>query len=599
MDEPNEQILVTRAGKPVALQRLNHHSFSTAGDGITGLQPNPPMPTRTQPAETMAERTLICLLLAAAVVALYWPVARFDSINYDDGDYFVKNPQVQNGLTGSGLLWAFRTGTAYNWHPLTWVSLMFDVSFSASHSPSGPHISNVIYHAANSVLLFLLLCRLTGAHWQSALVAGLFAVHPLNVESVAWISERKNVLSTLFWLLTLLAYARYVQERNLSDTTGFPAKNHSGRYSGFALAAFACGLMCKPMLVTLPCTLLLLDCWPLNRWRMDSLPDWRKRLPRLLLEKTPFFVLAALSSAVTLLVERPAFVHYPLTGRIENAFVSYSRYWGKTFWPENLAVFYPYAGHWEVAVWAPAALFVIMATLAAWHWGRRWPFLMTGWFWFLGTLVPVIGLIQVGAQSMADRYAYVPLIGIFIIVSWGAAELFRRWRVPTAVTGVVAVFVLAASAMVTRHQLGFWQNGGTLFMHAVAVTQNNVLAYYNIGYDLDSKGKPLEAMKYYRAAIQIDPNAMNAHMNLGLDLERAGQYHEALEELTKAARIAPQDVGVHFDLGCVLVEQGYREQAIEQFKEALRLKPGLKLAELRLQELGVDTTQIHSPSVGK
>ncbi len=552
----------------------------------------------------MSEPVFVCLLLVAVVIALYWPVAWFDSVNYDDGDYFVRNSHVQAGLTGSGFLWAFRTGMTGNWHPLTWLSLMFDVSFFSSHSPGGPHISNVVYHAANCVLLFLVLRELTGMHWRSALVAGLFAVHPLNVGSVAWISERKNVLSTLFGLLTLLAYARYVRDRNPPNSTDPPPKTRPRFYYGLALALFACGLMSKPILVTLPCILLLLDYWPLNRWRMDSLSDWRQRLPGLLWEKTPFFILTAVSCVVTYLVQQhgkavQSFVHYPLGGRIENAVVSYCRYLGKAFWPDNLAVFYPYHSHWPAAVFVSAALFVIIASLAAWHWGRRWPFLITGWFWFLGTLVPVLGLIQVGAQSMADRYAYVPLIGIFIIVAWGAASLFARWRVPTVVTGLVAGSVLAASAIVAHHQLGFWQNGGTLFKHAVEVTQNNYVANYNAGYYLDNNGEKLEAMKYYRAAVRINPNDMKAHMNLGLILEGIGQYKEALWELTEAARIAPRDVGVHFDLGCVYVELGNRDKAIEQFKEALKLDPDSELVKLRLQELGVDTTQIHSVSEAK
>jgi protein O-mannosyl-transferase len=562
------------------------------------------MPTRTKLAPILSDPVFICVLLLAIVVAVYWPVASFDSVNDDDGDYFVRNPHVQAGLTGSGILWAFRAGTAANWHPLTWLSLMFDVSFFASVSPDGPHISNVIYHAVNSMLLFLLLRNLTKRHWRSALVAGLFAIHPLNVESVAWISERKNVLSTLFWLLTMLAYARYVQETNPANTARTPHKRRGGLFYGLALVSFVCGLMSKPMLVTLPCVLLLLDYWPLNRWRMESLPDWRKHLPRLLWEKAPFFALAAVSCVVTVLAQQhgnavQSFVHYPPGGRIENAFVSYCRYLGKTFWPVNLGVYYPYPGHWPMAVFVAAALFVFMTSMAAWHWACRWPFLMTGWFWFLGALVPVIGLVQVGPQAMADRYAYVPLIGIFIVLSWGAADLFVRWRIPTAAAAVAAGFILAGSALVARHQVAYWQNDETLFQHAVALVPNYGKGYLVLASYLENHGRLDDAITNYRAAIRVDPGKLPAHVNLAAVLEKCGRTEEALTQFREACRIDPRSPQIHYDLGCELHRLGRRAEAIQEFKEALRLNPDFSLAERCLQDLGVNPAQIHPPVAGE
>ena len=556
-------------------------------------------------ARTLAlhqDAIIVCLLLASAVFILYWPAAGYDFVNYDDWEYFAQNLHVKAGLTGSGIVWSFTTTTAAIWHPLTMLSLMFDVSFFSSSDPSGPHFFNLVYHAANSVLLFLVLRRLTGAHGRSALVAGLFAVHPLNVESVAWISERKNMLSTLFWLLTLLAFARYIEERNRPNAAGQKTKFRPGCFYVLALVMFGCGLMSKPMLVTLPCVLLLLDFWPLNRWRMDSLPDWRERLPRLVWEKAPFFLLAAIVSVVTYLAQdkaRQTVDLFPIGGRIENAWISYCRYLGKAVWPENLAVYYPHPGHWPMLAAGASAGLIVMASLAMWHWGRRWPFLSVGWFWFLGTLVPVIGIVQVGAQSMADRYAYVPLLGIFIIVSWGAASVFTHWRIPETIAATVAILLLTTSGLVARSQLACWKNTETLFKHAAAVTPNNCLANYNLGFYFAGKGQMLEAIKYYRAAIKISPALADAHKNLGIVLERTGQLNEAVKEYSEGIRLAPQDFSVHFDLGCVYVDLGNRDKAIEQFKEVMKLKPGFELAELRLQQLGVVTNQTNLPYAGK
>jgi len=554
----------------------------------------------------MGDPVILCLLLAMVTLALYWPATGFEFINYDDTDYFVKNPHIQNGLDWSGFLWAFGSAEASNWHPLTWLSLMLDVSLFGSGGPAGPHFTNILFHAVNSVLLFWLLRRLTGAHWRSALVAGLFAVHPLNVESVAWVSERKNVLSTFFWLLTLLAYTRYAQcvtgdkwqVTRTEKVAPTPALSrvtcHVSRFYSLALLFFALGLMSKPMLVTLPFVLLLLDHWPLGQWRMDSFRDWRGRLPRLLLEKAPFFLLSAMACVLTLLVQREGEAVqsaglFPFGGRVENMLVAYSRYWGKTFWPENLTIFYPHPGHWPLMMIVPAAAFVLAASLAGLYLGRRFPYLITGWFWFLGTLIPVIGLVQVGRQSMADRYTYVPLIGIFIVISWGAAEVFARWKFPKMIMAIVAGLVLTACAFRTRDQLGYWQNDGTVFRRVLAVTPNNdyaeCLARFKLGLYLHRTGRVDEAIANYHRVIQIEPDNLPAHVNLGNALDAAGRLEDAAGEFRTAVRINPRSYMPHYNLGFELSCLGQRDEAIKELRQALRIKPDFAEAEQRLREL--------------
>ena len=550
----------------------------------------------------MSDPVILCLLLAMVTLALYWPATSFEFINYDDTDYFVKNSHIQNGLGWNGILWAFGSAEASNWHPLTWLSLMLDVSLFGSGGPAGPHFTNILFHAVNSVLLFWLLRRLTGAHWRSALVAGLFAVHPLNVESVAWVSERKNVLSTFFGLLTLLAYARYVQcvtsgtwQVTRTEAAGSSCvTRHSSLFYLLALLFFALGLMSKPMLVTLPFVLLLLDHWPLGRWRMDSFRDWRGRLPRLLLEKAPFFLLSAMACVLTLLVQRQGEAVqsaglFPFSGRVGNMLVAYSRYLGKTFWPENLTVFYPHPGYWPLSATVPAAAFILAVCLIVVWQGRRFPFLVIGWLWFLGTLIPVIGLVQVGRQAMADRYTYVPLIGIFIVISWGAAEVFARWKFPKMIIAIMTGLVLTAYAFRTRDQLGYWQNDGTIFQRVLAVTPNNdyaeCLARFKLGLYLHRTGRVDEAIANYHRVIQIEPDNLPAHVNLGNALDATGRLDAAAGEFRTAVRINPRSYMPHYNLGFELSCLGQRDEAIKELRQALRIKPDFAEAKQRLREL--------------
>jgi protein O-mannosyl-transferase len=544
----------------------------------------------------------LCLMLAAVIFWLYSPAIRFGFTHYDDLEYFAQNPHVQAGLGWDGMLWAFRSAVVSNWHPLTMLSFMLDATMAGTLDPSVPHFTNILLHAINSVLLFLLLQYLTGAKWRSLFVAGLFALHPLNVESVVWISERKNVLSTCFWLLTIFAYARYVHGVTSGTCQGTRTESllsrvtcHVSRFYVLALLFFALGLMSKPMLVTLPFVLLLLDDWPWERWRMTSVREWRVRLPGLAWEKAPFFILSVLSCAVTLLVQQHGEAmkfmgRFPLGGRIENVFVSYPRYLCKTCWPVNLAVLYPHPGHWPPLTVAVAATFILAASYVVIGPGKKYQYLYTGWFWFLGTLIPVIGLIQVGGQSMADRYAYVPLIGIFIMASWGAFQILQGLKFPRMAMFAAAGIILVASACQSRKQLNYWQNDEILFRHVLAITKNNVVAHVMLGANLADAGKLEEAIKHYQEALAIAPDDMFAshvHYDLGNALSGAGQFAEAEKEYRIALRIDPNLFQAHYNLGILLGSLGRREEAIEQITIAVRLKPELPDWRQRLQALGV------------
>jgi hypothetical protein len=423
----------------------------------------------------------------------------------------------------------------------------------------------------------------------------LFALHPLNVESVAWISERKNVLSTCFWLLTVFAYARFVQQSKVKNQVSGLRLPGSGYY-WLALLLFALGLMSKPMLVPLPFVLLLLDDWPWGRWRMTSAREWRVRLPGLAWEKAPFFILSGLACAVTLLVQQHGEAMkfmggFPLGGRIENVFVSYLRYLGKTCWPVNLAILYPHPGYWPPLTTVAAATLILAASFVVIRPGKKHRYLGAGWFWFLGTLVPVIGVIQVGSQAMADRYVYVPLIGIFIMVSWGAFQVLQGLKFPRMAMFAVAGVILVASACQSRKQLNYWQNDETLFRHALAVTKNNVTAHVMLGLNLADTGKLDEAIKHYREVLAIavnDTYTVHVHYDLGIALDRAGHPAEAEKEYREAVRIDPGFFPAHYNLGVILKRLGRREEAIEQFAITLRLKPELPESRQQLHDLGVE-----------
>jgi protein O-mannosyl-transferase len=539
-------------------------------------------PTVVSHLPRFGSAAFLSLWLALCTVLGLWTVRQNEFVNYDDPDYVTSNSQVQGGVTWDNLRWAFTTGHASNWHPLTWVSHMLDCQWFGQQA-SAHHTVNLLLHSLNTVLLFLVLRRMTRGHWQSAFVAALFALHPLHVESVAWISERKDVLSTLFLLLTLGFYGVYVEGVRVGG--GKTSQVSSLRYGrlqvcatyGGALVCFALGLMSKPMLVTTPFLLLLIDYWPLRRLQSNEAAFDPGRALRLVIEKLPFLALSLASSVVTFLVQQSGgAVSTSLTmgQRLGNALVSYVRYIAKMIWPSDLSVLYPHPGAWPIwAVLGAGALLAGISVVAI-LWARRRPYFIVGWLWFLGTLVPVIGLVQVGIQSMADRYSYVPLIGLFIIVAWGVPEGLPQasWR-SRALAFATGVLLLACW-VVTVRQISYWQTSETLFRRAVSVTAKNFLAYNNLGFYLAGRGQVQEAMVNYQKALEINPAYEDALNNFGYSLAGLKRFAEAIPLYEAALRIRPKHVEVHNNLGNALSEVGRLPEAIDHYRFVLQQQPG-------------------------
>ncbi|HOX56929.1 MAG TPA: tetratricopeptide repeat protein [Candidatus Paceibacterota bacterium] len=533
---------------------------------------------------------LIGSLLVLLTLAAYWPALNCGFINYDDHQYVVGNPRVHTGLSLENCRWAFNIGYASNWHPLTWLSHMADCQLFGL-DPRGHHLMNLIFHLANTLLLFGVLCRMTRAVWPSAMVAALFAWHPAHVESVAWVAERKDLLSTFFFLLTLGAYYAYAQR----SAVGGPK---SRVWYGTALLLFVLGLMSKPMLVTLPFVLLLLDYWPLNRCAPAEKDPMHKPFLRLLPEKLPFFALAAASCVVTLIAQKRGGAVVPmevisLDARGWNAVVSYLRYVGKLFWPHDLAVIYPYVYGWPGWLIGLAVVFLLGASWLAILLRRSAPYLPVGWFWFLGALVPVIGLVQVGEQAMADRYTYIPSIGLFMVVCWAVPQLPGSWPLRRPALVMCAMMALAACATATRLQLQHWRTGVALFEHALAVTQRNPIAHATLGLALMDEGKLEDAVAQYEAALQISPNYSLAHNNMGVALARLGRFDQAIVHYRTALQFNPRDPEAHFNLATAFnpsyvdtyTQEEYSgdhrtdaQQAREHYQTALALNPGLTKA---------------------
>jgi tetratricopeptide (TPR) repeat protein len=495
----------------------------------------------------------IYLLLVLATVAVYSQVLHFDFVNFDDPDYITNNSHVRQGITADGIAWALTSTDAANWFPVTRLSQMLDVQLFG-FSPGWHHLTNVLFHTFATLLLFAFLHRATGARWPSAFVAFVFALHPLHVESVAWVAERKDVLSAFFWFLALWTYVRYTEHPG------------AGRYL-LVLLAFCLGLMSKPMIVTLPLVMLLLDVWPLRRW------------PLRLWEKLPFFALSAAAAVVTYAVQSGAgaaeAVQVPLGLRAENALVSYVTYIAKMFWPTRLAVFYPYPPDlpvWQVTI--AAIVLAVVSALALWRF-RTHPYFAIGWLWYLVTLVPVIGLVQVGAQARADRYTYVPMVGLSIMLAWGATSITLQWpRTKPAIVALAAVACTACVAL-TWVQIQYWRNSETLFQHAVDVTSGNYVAEHNLGTELmEDPGRLPEAIHHLEAAVQIKPDSARAHSDLGSALSKLpDRLPQVIVEYQLAVRYSPGSAIPHYNLGNALAAAGRLPEALAEWDTAIRLDP--------------------------
>jgi tetratricopeptide (TPR) repeat protein len=526
--------------------------------------------------EAIRSKTALAIGVALGLVtlALYAPVLGHAFVNYDDELYVTSNPIVRQGWTWQGFIWSWTTGCASNWHPLTWLSHLTDCSLFGLH-PAGHHATSALLHAANSVLLFLLLRRMTGALWRPALVAALFAWHPLHVESVAWVAERKDVLSTFFFLCAIWAYVRHVEYLKSH------ASSHKFFY-GLSLALFAFGLMSKPMLVTLPFVLLLLDYWPLERFA----PGVGMHL---VVEKIPFLALSAASSIITFLVQqRGGAVSdvYPLFVRAVNATLSYGRYLGRMFWPSRLAVVYPYGLNLPGPQFCFCLALLAGLTFLAIKFRRR-GYLATGWFWYLGTLLPVIGLIQVGSQSSADRYTYIPSIGIFIIVVWAAADLAARWRLPVWLPVLASTGILVACAAATEMQLSHWSDSGALFRHTLKVTTGNEKAWNSLGTYLIEQGQTNEALQCFTNAIAVEKGSCMAWNNLGAYLLRQEKYEEALRCFTTSMQERKEPVTLN-NAGRACLALHRKAEAIAFFNQALALDPDYIPARMSLADCLTD-----------
>ena len=546
---------------------------------------------------------VICFILSVAALAAFGKVSQCDFISYDDNFYVTENDHIKNGFTADAIQWAVTTIHTGYWHPLTWLSLMFDYQLFGMN-PAGYHIVNLLLHIANTLLLFLILLRMTKKTWQSAFVAGVFALHPLHVESVAWVAERKDVLSAFFFLLTLGTYLYYVE--------------HPGykRYL-FVFLSFVLGLMSKPIVVILPFVLLLLDYWPLQRLQQNSMiqkPSVQKRTPDfadkrkgksskksaekgfeeaekpdtfkfqwslirpLLWEKVPLFVLTAFLSIATYVAQQRegamrSIEAFPWSVRFANACISYITYIGKTVWPSNLAVLYPHPG--VVPIWqtlSAVILLIFMTLLVAWS-AKKAPYLAVGWLWYLGTLVPVIGIVQVGMQSMADRYTYIPMIGLLIMTAWGIPELLKTWRYRKEVLATLSTVVILCFFMATRTQVEHWRNSFSLFDHTLKVTSHNSIMYYNRGNAFLKIGKYERAIEDYNSAAEINPTHADIYYNRGFAHGKLGNYEQAMRDYGRTVELDPRNAKAYTNLGIAYGRLGEYKQAVGNFDRAIGLNP--------------------------
>ena len=540
---------------------------------------------------------IVCLFLVVITLVAYWQLPTHDFLDFDDNWYITENTNVHEGITHKSIGWAFSSPDFAYWHPLTWLSHI--LAFQLFGLKSGMHhLTNLFLHITNTLLLFLVLKRMTGALWQSAFVATIFALHPLNVESVAWVSERKNVLSTFFWMLTILTYIRY------AERSGFY------RYL-LILFVFVLGLMSKPMLVTLPFVLLLLDYWPLGRFKLAQCDDYIQAAGKsdnlsfqkfsvfyLVSEKIPLLLLSAFTIYLSSLsVQRLGNVisteTVPMNLRIANALISYLSYIKKMIWPLDLIIFYPYPESLPIWQTAGAGLLLIFASVLVFWVGRTRPYFIVGWLWYLGTLVPVIGLMQAGLwPAIADRFAYVPLIGLFIVIAWAVPECLARWQYRKAGLVAIAAALLSILMTITWIQVGYWSSEIKLFEHALDVTPDNYIAYQKLGEILADQSKPAEALKCYSEVLRLNSNYVKAHNNIGNILASQGNDKEAIYYYSKALQIKPNYAKAHNNLGNAMARQGNFEAAVYHYNEALKINPDYAGAHYNLGKIAINQGKI-------
>lgn len=518
-----------------------------------------------------SHKTILCLLLVLLTFSAFIRVLSHDFVHYDDDLYIVENRHVNTGLTWENIKWAFTQSHSSHWHPLTWLSHMLDYELFGLN-PGMHHLTSLLFHIAATALLFLSFQLMTGQLTESAFFAALFAVHPLHVESVAWVAERKDVLSTFFWMLTMYLYARY-------------AKKPAASTYVMVCIVFALGLMAKPMLVTLPFVLLLLDYWPLNRIRFGKKAVSAQNLhepssmKNLIIEKLPLFFLSAISSVITVVAQKTggsltSLQSYPMDFRIANAIISYAEYIVKMFLPFNLAVFYPHPGVILTASLIKSALLLLLISAVALRW-IRYRYILVGWLWYLGTSLPVIGLVQVGMQSMADRYTYIPLNGLFIMIVWGISEYSsKRTQIKNWMTAT-GTLIIVCLAGITYIQTGYWKNGITLFQRAASVTDSNILAHNNLALLFQKSGQYEKAVWHYKTAITMDPENPVYYNDLGLVYDKMGRQNMAIDAFQKALRLNPEDADVHYNLGNAMAVRGDFKGAVENYQQALAINPSL------------------------
>ena len=515
----------------------------------------------------MNKKTIISIIIAAIVICVYYQVSSFEFVSYDDPNYI---SFASKDLTLKNIIEAFLSINYANWHPLAWISLMLDYNLYGSHA-GGYHLTNLILHLINTLLLFFLLLRMTGATYRSAFVAALFALHPLHVESVAWVTERKDVLSTMFWFLTMGAYVLYSEKPGILKYIP-------------VIVFFILGLMSKSMLVTLPFVLLLIDYWPLGRLNFgQDVPSCNVLIKKqtalfLFVEKTPFFIITIASSILTYIAQNSyhavaSFQNISLSDRVFNALNSYAGYLWKVIWFHDLSPFYLYPENFEFWQIGSSLLLVLSVTILTIIFIKKIPYLAVGWFWYLGTLIPVIGLIQVGSQAMADRYTYVPLIGIFVIMAWGISQILLRLRNGKVIAAFIASLFIVIITLATYLQVGIWKNNFTLFGHVININPKDARAYQVIGHALANNGENEKALYYYYMALKYNPGHYPSYLNAGTVFQKMGRLDEAINCYNKALHLDNKPAEAHYYLGIILMEKNNFNEAISHFKKALVITP--------------------------